>query len=144
LIFCKSYFFAVPKTYRDATATVDKNDWPADATLRDSRISIHKAAGMYQTLCEAIRSRSVLRLSMRNGECRVVEPHRYGARSNGNEVLNAFQRAAAGTEQLPMALKSVAVSEIESATATGETFTSPRPGYNPAGDQRIPAVFAEL
>ena len=33
---------------------------------------------------------------------------------------------------------------VQSATATGETFTSPRPGYNPAGDQRIPAVFAEL
>jgi hypothetical protein len=131
-------------TYRVATATVDTYDWPDDATPRDSKISRRKAVGMYQTLCEAIRARSVLRLSMRNGECRVVEPHRYGARSNGKEVLNVFQRAVDGTEQLPMALKSVSVCEIESATTTGETFTSPRPGYNPAGDQRIPAVFAEL
>ncbi len=99
---------------------------------------------MYQTLCEAIRARSVLRLSMRNGEFRIVEPHRYGERSNGKEVLNAFQRDIAGTEQTSMDLKSVNVSEIASATTTGETFAGPRPGYNQAGDKHIPAVFAEL
>ncbi len=98
---------------------------------------------MYQTLCEAIQARSVLRLSMRNGESRIVEPHRYGAKSNGTEVLNAFQRAA-GTDPLPLDFKTIVVSEIASATTTGETFTGTRPGYKTAGDKRIPAVFAEL
>ena len=109
---------------------------------------------MYQTLCEAIRTRSVLRLSMTNGESRIVEPYRYGARANGKEFLNAYHRAAAGADQTPpdksttdkstRDLKTVAVAEIASAAATGETFANPRPGYNPAGDHRIPQVFAQL
>jgi hypothetical protein len=99
---------------------------------------------IYQILCEAIRARSVLRLSMTNGESRIVEPYRYGARASGKEFLNAFHRAGAGTDQMPRDLKTVAVAEIASATATGETFIGPKPGYNPAGDRRIPEVFAEL
>lgn len=81
---------------------------------------------------------------MTNGESRIVEPHRYGAKPNGKEFLNAFQRAGAGVVQMPTDLKMVAIVEIASATTTGETFTEPRPGYNPTGDRRIPEVFAEL
>jgi hypothetical protein len=105
---------------------------------------MRKVGNMYQTLCEAIRARAVLRLSMTNGESRIVEPYRYGAKPNGKEFLNAYHRAAAGADQTPRDLKTVAVAEIASAATTGETFAEPRPGYNPAGDHRIPQVFAEL
>ena len=81
---------------------------------------------------------------MTNGESRIVEPYRYGARANGKEFLNAFHRAEAGTDQRPTDVKTVPVSEIASAITTGETFALPKAGYNPAGDHRIPEVFAEL
>lgn len=99
---------------------------------------------MYQILCEAIRARSVLKLSMTNGESRIVEPYRYGAKANGKEFLSAFHRAEAGAGQIPTSLKPIPVSEIASVSATSETFTDPKPGYNPAGDKRIPEVFAQL
>lgn len=103
-----------------------------------------KVGEMYQILCEAIRARSVLQLSMTSGESRIVEPYRYGARTNGQEFLNAFHRPEVGTDQGPRDVKTVALVEIASATATGETFAGSKPGYKQAGDRRIPEVFAEL
>jgi hypothetical protein len=99
---------------------------------------------MYQILCEAIRDRAVLRLSMTNGESRIVEPYRYGARANGQEFLNAFHRSEFGSDQGTKDVKTVPLAEIASASTTGETFTAPRAGYNRAGDRRIPEVFAEV
>ena len=99
---------------------------------------------MYQILCEAIRARSVLRLSLTSGESRIVEPYRYGARTNGQEFLNAFHRPESGNGQGPHDVKTIALVEIASATATGETFALPKPGYKAVADKRIPKIFAEL
>ncbi len=99
---------------------------------------------MYQTLCQAIQARSVLQISMTNGESRIIEPHRYGAKSNNVEVLWAFQPTGNGVDQVPADWKLIVVSQIASATTTGATFAGPRPGYKPANERRIRQIFAEL
>jgi len=107
-------------------------------------IRLRKVGEMYQILCEAIRAKAVLRLSLTSGESRIVEPYRYGARTNGQEFLNAYHRPEFGTQQVPQDVKTVALVEIASATPTGETFTFPKPGYKALGDRRIPQIFAEI
>ena len=64
-------------------------------------------------ICNAIRNRQVLRLRYNGGD-RMVEPHRYGCGSNGEEVLSAYQTAGYSERGQPQGWKLFKIQQIES------------------------------
>ena len=99
-------------------------------------------ATAHALLCEAIRNRRLLMFGYGDA-VRVVEPHLYGASAAGHELLSAWMRPGQSRTDPEGGWRTFRVEEMRDVDALPETFTGPRPGYNPSAD-RMARVFCRL
>ena len=85
---------------------------------------------MNANICEAIRSREVIRFYY-DGGIRIVEPHCHGISLAGHEVLRGYQSGGYSQSGRPAAWKLFEVAKISSLQRTGDIFATNRSGYNP-------------
>jgi hypothetical protein len=98
---------------------------------------------MNQSIVTAINNRYVLSIFY-DGGTRIIEPHCYGISTEGNELLRAFQVNGYSNSGNPIGWKLFRVDNIMSMESTGDTFVSPRPGYNPLGDKAMAQIYCKL
>src|SRR3989441_6823767 len=93
-------------------------------------------------ICEAIRSKRLLRFSYGN-HARVVEPHLFGRDSADHDVLSAYLvRGYSESRQKPY-WRFYLLSNVKLLTMLDEGFAGPRKGYNPM-DPRMLKVYCRL
>lgn len=92
---------------------------------------------MNDLICKAIAETSVLGFVYK-GVQRWVEPHTYGAQSNGKDGVCAWQLTGGSGEGYRLFL-----TQDMTNVSIGEPFDGPRPGYH-RGDQRFQIIYAEL
>ncbi len=97
---------------------------------------------MNAILADAIEKMMVLEIEY-NGGFRIIEPHCYGKGAKGQELLRCYQLSGHSNSG-KMGWKLMRVEDINHMNSTGNSFSSPREGYNPNGDKAIPTVFAML
>jgi len=98
---------------------------------------------MNQLICEAIKSKRVLKFIYEGFE-RIVEPHTYGVhKDTGNEVLSAYQIGGYSSSGKIPYWRLYVVSKISDLQITNDTFSQPRPGYK-KGDSRMSKIFCEI
>lgn len=85
---------------------------------------------MNWTICSAIRSKRVIRFYY-DGGLRTAEPFRYGASSEGNDLLRAYQTSGYSESGYPVGWRLFRVDRMSSINITDETFSGNRPDYNP-------------
>lgn len=93
---------------------------------------------VFPLLEEAIESMSVIAIYYK-GSRREVEPHLIGTNLKGNLALSAFQLSGGSG----MDFRSYLIAEITSVELTGESFSGPRPGYNP-NDETMSEIIVKL
>jgi hypothetical protein len=87
-----------------------------------------EAAELREQLCGAIRRRSLVMFEY-GDLIRVVEPHRFGVNSAGNEMLSGW--------------RNYLLHEVSALQVLDAPFAGARPGYA-VHDPRMPQVFCEL
>jgi hypothetical protein len=87
---------------------------------------------MNEAICDAIRRRSLIRLTYRGAQ-RVVEPYLHGTRHSDIEILVCFQRSGESTSGTTTGWKALHVNEIEALDVTDIPFLGTEPGFNPDG-----------
>ena len=97
---------------------------------------------MRHTICQAIRSRCLLRF-LYDGYERVVEPHCCGCTSKGNLILSAYQVEGLSRTGLVPDWRVFTVSRMRTLTLLPAEFAGPRQGYNPR-DPRFDVVYCQL
>lgn len=81
-------------------------------------------------ICDAIRSRMVIRFYYRGG-IRVVEPHCHGISTDKSEVLRAYQIGGYSNSGQHVGWKLIAIDKIHGIRPEGTTFIVNRHGYDP-------------
>ncbi len=99
-------------------------------------------AQVRERLCEAIRSRQVVRFRYHAG-LRTVEPYRYGRSVMGHDLLRAFQRHGQSKSGESVGWKTFRVSEIEQLQLIGEHFESARPSYS-RGESGMTEIYCQV
>jgi len=98
-----------------------------------------------ETICEAIRARSVIQFHYSAGGSpglRVVEPHQVGVNVRGNPALSAwFLRGESDSDE---GWREYLLESVERVTVLSETFAGPRPGYSPHTRKLFRRVRCEL
>ena len=85
---------------------------------------------MTMLIRDAIRRRVMLRVNYDPGE-RLVEPHTYGESKDGNFLLRAFQVSGASQSNEHVNWKLFRIDRMVSVSLSDQTFSGPRPDYNP-------------
>jgi hypothetical protein len=97
---------------------------------------------MNSVFSQAIRARRLLRVNYTVG-MRTVEPHAYGASSNGDLLLRAFQ--VAGPHMDPgHDWDLFRIDRIISVAMLDETFVEPRPDYRRGDKAMKGGIICEL
>lgn len=97
---------------------------------------------MEKLICDAIHNRQTLRFEY-DGLPRLVEPHKLGRTTRGNDVVCGDQTGGSSRSDTTPYWRLFQVSKITGLTIQDDRFPGPRPGYNPA-DRRIPQDFCRL
>lgn len=87
-------------------------------------------------ICDAIRTLAVIEFHY-DGRLRIVEPHCHGTSRAGKEVLRGYQVAGESSSGKTLGWRLFEVDKITGLSATGESFSDPRPGYNPEDSHMI-------
>lgn len=93
-------------------------------------------------VCSAIQSRRVIKFQYR-GQPRIVEPHKVGQTTRGNDALDGFQSGGRGNDVNPPDWGQFLLPKISGLTVTDQTFDGPRPKYSPT-DERWIRVYCRL
>jgi hypothetical protein len=93
-------------------------------------------------LCVAISRRSLVMFEY-DDLIRVVEPHRYGVNSAGNEMMSGWLRAGYSRSDPAGGWRNYLLSDVSALQVLDAPFAGTRPGYT-AHDPRMPQVFCEL
>lgn len=88
-------------------------------------------------ICAAIRNKKVITFTY-NRTVRYVEPHLLGYDSDDDLTLSAWQIQGTGT-----GWRDFHVSKLSGLSTTGQSFSGPRPGYNPQ-DGTIKRIVCRL
>ncbi len=88
---------------------------------------------MHTPICEAIRSRRVIRFQYHGG-ARDVEPHAYGRNKNGNDLLRAYQVSGASESGERTGWKLFRVDEMRGISVTDTPFQGARGEYDQFDD----------
>ena len=83
---------------------------------------------LYSRICEAIRTRRVIRFCYAGG-MQTVEPHSYGVTAAGEECLIGYQTDGYSTESRPHGWCAFDVVDIEGLVFTDRLATDLRPGH---------------
>ena len=97
---------------------------------------------MNTLLCDAIRSRRVIRFNY-NGGYRTAEPYCYGISRKGNELLRAFQTGGYSESGNPVHWKLFTVEKMSNITISDEEFSGNRPEYKPA-DSAMEDIYCNI
>lgn len=98
---------------------------------------------MNQQICDAIRSRYVLKFTY-DGHPRIVEPHAYGlSRKSNEEVIRCYQTGGTARFGKVPDWRLMEVAQINSLIVTPKHFVGVRPGYK-RGDKDMTTIFCEL
>ena len=98
--------------------------------LQDKYKQSERQMKMNMDICEAIRTRAILRFTYK-GLPRIVMPHAHGISERGNEVLRGVQIGGESESGKMFFGKLWTVAEMNELEETGEKFSDPGPGYNP-------------
>jgi hypothetical protein len=101
-----------------------------------------EAAELREQLCGAIRRRSLVMFEY-GDLIRVVEPHRFGVNSAGNEMLSGWLRAGYSRSDPAGGWRNYLLHEVSALQVLDAPFAGARPGYA-VHDPRMPQVFCEL
>jgi hypothetical protein len=96
---------------------------------------------MNQDICNAIKSMHLLSFYYDGGN-RIVEPHCLGVTTAGNPGLRAYQTSG-HSESGKYGWKMFDLSKASSLKVLDETFSIPRPGYNP-NDKGMSRIICSL
>ena len=103
-----------------------------------------------EAIIDAIRNKNVLSIYYMGDEpgglgLRLIEPVCFGISKAGNRVLRAWElegashRYVKGTRPMP-GWRYFRLDKISSVNLTGDKFNTPRPDYNPNGDDLMTSV----
>ena len=95
---------------------------------------------MNSLLCKAIKEKKVIHFYY-DGGYRSVEPHCYGVSKDGNELLRAYQTGGHSESSKPVGWKLFRLDELSELSTTEDSFTSPRPQYNP-NDKAMSSIYS--
>jgi predicted DNA-binding transcriptional regulator YafY len=105
-------------------------------------LSILHAATPEEIITQAIASRQLVQITYGNGAegKRLVEPHLLGTTTTGQAALQGwFVEGASKSGQGP-GWRNYLLSRILSIELTQQTFSGPRPGFNPTGGKVFQSV----
>lgn len=94
-------------------------------------------------ICNAIENLELLEIDY-NGGSRIVEPHRLGESSNGNELLSCYQISGHSNSGRSEGWKRMKVENIDSVRPAGKNFYGPREGYNPDGERGMVDIYCDI
>jgi len=97
---------------------------------------------MRDTICDAIQNRKLLEITYK-GHRRIVEPHLIGQKTSGNDALSAWQVGGYSESDSYPPWRNYLLEKIESVTVLEESFSGPRPGYNPS-DNTMTYIYCRL
>ncbi|SFQ30817.1 WYL domain-containing protein [Parafilimonas terrae] len=96
---------------------------------------------MNTDIINALKNLNVIELHY-EGKLRVVEPHRYGKTTAGNECLRAYQIGGYSSSG-KLGWKMYDLEKISDIIISDQTFDGPREDYK-HGDKNMPTIYAEL
>lgn len=97
---------------------------------------------MNQIICEAIEKKRLLQFSY-DDLTRVVEPHLFGRKTSGNDVLSAWLVEGYTESDDEPYWRNYIVENMDFIIMLDETFTGTREGYNP-NDATMEEVYCRL
>ena len=93
-------------------------------------------------ICEAIAKKRLLQFSY-DDLTRIVEPHLFGRKTSGNDVLSAYLVGGYTESDNEPYWRNYVVEQMEFVIMLDETFTKSRAGYNPA-DNSMEEIYCQL
>jgi hypothetical protein len=110
---------------------------------RDGMPSAEEIARFLTEIENGIAARKCLEIHY-GGGWRLVEPHALGRASNGDVILRAFQISGASASGAAEGWKLLRVDRMKALRSGGQSFSGPRPDYNPADPAMKGRVIARL
>jgi hypothetical protein len=98
---------------------------------------------MSELIRDAIQRRLMIVLNYKPGE-RLIEPHAYGKSKEGKFLLRAFQVSGASHSNEHVNWKLFRIDRMASLSLSAQTFSGPRPDYNPDDKAMKGGVIARL
>lgn len=87
---------------------------------------------MNSKICEAIKSKAILKIFYKEKEIRKIEPFCYGVGGSGKEFLRAWQISGFSNHKSDIPnWRLFVVDNISNLEVSSEHFNGNRPGYNP-------------
>lgn len=104
------------------------------------------AATPEETIAQAIAGKQLVRITYGNGAegKRVVEPHLLGTTTAGQLALQGWFVEGASKSGEGPGWRNYILSRILSIELTNQTFSGPRPGFNPTGGKVFQSVRVKL
>jgi hypothetical protein len=93
-------------------------------------------------ICEAIDKKRLLQFSY-DELTRIVEPHLFGRKTSGNDVLSAYLVGGYTESDSEPFWRNYVVEQMEFVVMLDETFTGSREGYNP-NDNSMNVIYCRL
>lgn len=93
-------------------------------------------------ICEAIEKKRLLQFSYED-LTRIVEPHLFGRKTSGNDVLSGYLVGGYTESDHAPYWRNYIVDEMEFVVMLDETFSGAREGYNP-DDSSMQVVYCRL
>jgi hypothetical protein len=93
-------------------------------------------------ICEAIEKKRLLQFSY-DDLTRIVEPHLFGRKTSGNDVLSAYLVGGYTESDNEPYWRNYVVEQMEFVIMLDESFTGSRTGYNPA-DNSMEEIYCSL
>ena len=93
-------------------------------------------------ICEAIAQKRLLQFSY-DDLTRIVEPHLFGRKFSGNDVLSAYLVEGYTESDHDPYWRNYAVENMDFVIMLDETFAGARPGYNPE-DKTMEEIYCRL
>lgn len=93
-------------------------------------------------ICEAIEKKRLLQFSYED-LTRIVEPHLFGRKTSGNDVLSGYLVGGYTESDSAPYWRNYVVDEMEFVVMLDETFSSAREGYNP-NDSSMQVIYCSL
>jgi hypothetical protein len=93
-------------------------------------------------ICEAIEKKRLLQFSY-DDLTRIVEPHLFGRKTSGNDVLSGYLVGGYTESDNEPYWRNFTVDNMEFVIMLDENFDNPRAGYNP-NDNSMVEVYCRL
>jgi len=96
-----------------------------------------------EILCEAIHQKHLVQFSY-DGGTRTVEPHMIATNEAGHRALSAWFVSGHSNSGEGPGWREYLMENIHNVSALSQSFSGPRPGYNPTGGKKFHNVTCAL